>query len=256
MKQINKRRWQILTYGWKDAKEIANLPKVNKNRISIFLDIWKCFKKYYILSIQYKKNKMWAMSDSERQHLGDTIGKRNKWIDEFRNDYFETKAFLHKYTSRYYDRSSRLRKKRIKAYTERFHLGEDCNVQFNVEFSREHYLDGKLIVGKKVLFAKNVFIDYSGEVIIHDGVKFANGVIIESHHRDLEAFKNKKNVNIPTKIEIGENAYIGSRAMILDSCNYIGKNARIGAGAVVTKDIPDNALAVGVPAKLIKIFEE
>ena len=59
---------------------------------------------------------------------------------------------------------------------------------------------------------------------------------------------------MPTKLVIRERAYIGSRAIILDSCNYIGKNARIGAGAVVTKDVPDNAVAVGVPAKVVKFI--
>ena len=103
--------------------------------------------------------------------------------------------------------------------------------------------------------SRNVYIDYTGDVIIEDGVKIANGVIIESHHRDLEAYNQGKDVNIPTKLLIRENAYIGSRAVILDSCNHIGKNARIGAGAVVTKDIPDNAVAVGVPAKVVKMLE-
>lgn len=92
-------------------------------------------------------------------------------------------------------------------------------------------------------------------MIIEDGVKLAEGVVMESHHRDLEAYAQGKDINIPTKLRICENAYIGTRAIILDSCNYIGKNARIGAGAIVTKDIPDNAVAVGVPAKVIKILE-
>lgn len=53
---------------------------------------------------------------------------------------------------------------------------------------------------------------------------------------------------------IEEGAVIGSRAIILNSCNYIGKNARVGAGAVVTKDVPDNAIVVGVPAHIVKIM--
>ena len=67
-------------------------------------------------------------------------------------------------------------------------------------------------------------------------------------------YNQGKDVNIPTELVIGEKAYIGTRAIILDSCNYIGKYARIGAGAVVVKDIPDYAVAVGVPAKVVKII--
>lgn len=93
------------------------------------------------------------------------------------------------------------------------------------------------------------FIDYSGFIEIKDGVKIAAGVKIESHHRDLEEYEKGLDVNIPTKLVIEENAYVGVNAIILDSCNYIGKYARVGAGAVVTKDVPDYATVAGVPAK-------
>ena len=51
---------------------------------------------------------------------------------------------------------------------------------------------------------------------------------------------------------IGENTFIGTGARILGPVK-IGKDCFIGANAVVTKDIPDNSLAVGVPAKIIKV---
>ena len=47
-------------------------------------------------------------------------------------------------------------------------------------------------------------------------------------------------------------SFIGSRCIILHNCNYIGKNAVIGTGSVVTKDVPDNTIVVGNPAKIIK----
>lgn len=49
---------------------------------------------------------------------------------------------------------------------------------------------------------------------------------------------------------------MGSRAIILSSCHYIGKNARVGAGAVVTKDVSDNTIVAGVPAKVIKRMDD
>lgn len=42
----------------------------------------------------------------------------------------------------------------------------------------------------------------------------------------------------------------------MPTCHYIGKFARIGAGAVVTKDIPDYAIAVGVPARVIRFQDK
>lgn len=49
-----------------------------------------------------------------------------------------------------------------------------------------------------------------------------------------------------------ESLYIGTRTVILASCNRIGKNSRIGACSVVKNDVPDNVLVAGVPAKVIK----
>ena len=53
---------------------------------------------------------------------------------------------------------------------------------------------------------------------------------------------------------IGDNVDIGTGAVILGGV-HIGNNVRIGANAVVNKDIPDNCTAVGAPAKPIKFYE-
>ena len=55
----------------------------------------------------------------------------------------------------------------------------------------------------------------------------------------------------PADIMIGDDVWIGANAVILGGIK-IGKGAVIGAGAVVTKDIPSNAVAVGVPAKVLR----
>ena len=56
---------------------------------------------------------------------------------------------------------------------------------------------------------------------------------------------------IPKPIRIGKNVWIGSNSTILPGVS-IGDNAVIGAGSVVTKDIPENMMAVGHPARVIK----
>ena len=93
-------------------------------------------------------------------------------------------------------------------------------------------------------------------MIIEDNVKISNGACFETHHRDLEAYRKGEDVNVPTSLRISEGAYTGSRAIVLDSCNYIGKYSRVGAGAVVTKDVPDYAVVVGVPAKVVKFVNQ
>lgn len=143
---------------------------------------------------------------------------------------------------------------RIKAYQKHFNIGANPIIEHGVIFSRTHGLKGAIHVGNNVLFARNVYVDYSGELTIKDKVKIGAEVIFETHHRDLDANIRGEDVNVPTQLTIEEGAYIGVRAIVLDSCNYIGKNARVAAGAVVTKDVPDNTLVAGVPAKIIKQF--
>lgn len=144
---------------------------------------------------------------------------------------------------------------RLKAYQKYFNIGKNPGIGQNVWILRTHGLKGTIQIGDNIILADNAFIDYSGHVNIKDKVRIASGVKIESHYRDIDAYLQGKDVNIQTKLVIEENAYIGVNAIILASCNYIGKNARIGAGAVVVKDIPDNAVAVGVPAKIVKYIK-
>ena len=62
----------------------------------------------------------------------------------------------------------------------------------------------------------------------------------------------KRTPDVPEKnFEIGDNCYIGAGATILGPIK-IGNNVTIAAGAVVTKDLPDNCVAAGVPAQVVK----
>ena len=57
----------------------------------------------------------------------------------------------------------------------------------------------------------------------------------------------------PTSLEICGDVWIGARAIILPGCKRIGAHSIIGAGAVVTKDVPDYAIVGGNPAKVIRM---
>ena len=60
--------------------------------------------------------------------------------------------------------------------------------------------------------------------------------------------------NLPdTPLEIEQDVWIGARAIILPGCKHIGAHYIIGAGAVVTKDVPDYAIVGGNPAKVIRM---
>lgn len=245
---------QVLEYGWKDASTISNETKGNK--YIEYFKIIHCYCRYGVWTNQYRKNRLWEKVGEEYKSLCIKIGTINKEHEKWLKDWHANRKFILKYSSLKYDTSSSKRNKRSSEYQKRFNMGKGTTVQYNVDICNAHYMYGSIRIGKKCFIGKNCFIDYTGKVDIEDNVLIANGTVIETHHRDVDAYNRGEDINIPTSLLIRENAYIGSRVMILDSCNYIGKNARIGAGAVVTKDIPDNALAVGVPAKVIKIIGE
>lgn len=247
---------QAIVYGWKHSGEVTvSMGKGFSYRLKVFFDILYCFRVYRMWSNQYVNERFHLLSNEERMILGKEYYKKGKKRDAWQKDFVANRKFLVKYSDIKYEVGAK-RDKRNKVYAHRYNAGKNLLVEYDVNISRQHYLDGSIRIGDNVMLAKHVFIDYSGDVVIENGVKMANGVIIESHHRDLEAYNKGLDINIPTKLLIKEKAFIGSRAIILDSCNYIGKYARIGAGAVVTKDVPDYAVVVGVPAKVIKYINE
>ncbi len=244
------RLFQVAGYAWKHSKELT--PKTGKSRLWLFCDMIRGFRKYLMWTNQYSKEEFWAKSKEERESIGADYLEKGRVRDAWQKDFRENRKFLIKYSNIKYEKAS-LREKRQKAYTKRYHTGTNLFVEYDVNISRQHYLEGTISIGNNVLLAKHVFIDYSGDVEIKDNVRITNGVIIETHHHAFHSNPNvPRNVIFPTKLVIEKGAVIGSRAIILASCHYIGKNVRIGAGAVVTKDIPDYTVAVGVPAKVVK----
>lgn len=247
---------QVVRYGWMHAGQISEKEFVGKKRLSLFLDIFSCYRKYGMWSNQYLKERYWELDKQRKDEVAKRYSEENQKHEEWVKDFFENRKFLAKWSRYDIESNAKKRERRNKAYIKHYGMGSGCVVEYGVELSRQHHLPGTIRIGSHVTLAKNMFIDYSGDVIIEDNVRLANGVIIESHHRDLDAYDEGKDVNIPTRLLIRVNAMIGSRAIILDSCNYIGRNARIGAGAVVTSDIPDYSLAVGVPAKVKRIVNQ
>ena len=251
-----KRLKQLLRFGWEHAGEISATYFACKNRVHLFLDILHCFFKYGIWSNQYVKEQIWSIPASKRDTICFKYKKENDRRERWLKDYYSNRNFFIKYGNVKYEKPL-LREKRNRAYTKRYHAGKDILVEYDVNITRQHYLDGSISIGNHVLIAKHTFIDYSGKVTIKDHVQLANGVIIETHHHPFHSNPSApRNIVQPTEIMIEEGAVIGSRAIILASCHYIGKNARIGAGAVVTKDVKDGEFVAGVPARMIRIAIE
>lgn len=93
-------------------------------------------------------------------------------------------------------------------------------------------------------------ITLGNNVHITEGVKFL------THDGGTLLFRNTvPDLEITKPIKVGNDVYIGNNVIILPGVT-IGNKVVIGAGAIVTKDIPDNSLVVGVPAKVIKTADE
>ena len=109
--------------------------------------------------------------------------------------------------------------------------------------------------GKNIHLGKNVFINAGckfqdqGGIYIGDDVLIGHNVVMATLNHD-ENPKNRANL-IAAPIKIGNKVWIGSNATILPGVT-IGDGAIIAAGAIVTKDVEENSIVAGVPAKFVR----
>lgn len=105
-------------------------------------------------------------------------------------------------------------------------------------------------IGKNVVIMNGFQCMSAGGLVIEDDVRISLNCIIATNNHDFY----DRDVLICKPVHIKKNAWLGVNVTILPGVT-VGKNAIIGAGAVVTKDIPDNAVAVGNPAKIVKYLD-
>lgn len=115
-------------------------------------------------------------------------------------------------------------------------IGTACEINPTAAFGSEPYL---ITLGDHVRVTADV------EFVTHDGgVWVLRGMDDEFCNADRFG-----------EIKVGNNVHIGMHSIIMPGVS-IGDNCIIGAGAIVTKNIPDNSVAVGVPARVIESIEE
>lgn len=113
--------------------------------------------------------------------------------------------------------------------------------------------------GKNIHVGKNVFINMGckfqdqGGIFIGDGTLIGHNVVLATLNHAMSP--DNRSTMIPKPIHIGKNVWIGSNATILPGVT-IGDGAVIAAGAVVAKDVPENTVVGGVPAKTIRIIKQ
>ncbi len=93
-------------------------------------------------------------------------------------------------------------------------------------------------------------------ITLGDNVHIVGGTSFINHDGGVLILRDKyPTLEITKRIDIGDNVYIGLNSIIMPGVR-IGNNVIIGAGSIVNKNIPDNSVYAGVPAKFIKTLEE
>ena len=130
------------------------------------------------------------------------------------------------------------------------------------------------LAGKDLVVEKGVYFGYGKDIFVGNEVGLGEHISIRNMNLVIGDFvmigeytlfqggqHNFHRIDIPmghqggagkTELVIDDDVWIGARCIILGGCKHIGKGVIIGAGSVVTKDIPDYAIVGGNPAKIIR----
>ena len=130
--------------------------------------------------------------------------------------------------------------------------GENCYIEtpFYANWGGSH-----IYMGSGVYANFNLTVTDDGNVYIGDKVMFGPNVTIATANHPINPELRARGLQYNKDVHIGENVWIGANTVIVPGVR-IGKNTVIGAGSVVTKDIPDNVVAVGNPCRVMREISE
>ncbi|MGL5980481.1 MAG: acetyltransferase [Phocaeicola sp.] len=126
-------------------------------------------------------------------------------------------------------------------------------------YKTPNFIHKSVIVSPNVTIGKGVYILPNGCIMPHttieDYVMMSVGVNVAHHTKLCKGVFLAAGVNVGASMKLCEYVYAGTSSTFVIGIKTIGSNALIGAGAVVLKDVEENAVMAGVPAKLLRIKE-
>lgn len=182
------------------------------------------------------------MSEKDKQHTGEVYFPGDPEILKEQVQYQEK---LYDYNQ---TRPSE-QEKRTNLLKEMFaEIGENCYIEppFHANFGGHH-----------CHFGKNVYVNYNltavddTHIYVGDNTMMAPNVILASAAHPLDPEERRKGYQYNQPVHIGKNCWLGAGVIVVPGVS-IGDDTVIGAGSVVTKDIPSGVVAVGNPCRVIK----
>lgn len=136
-------------------------------------------------------------------------------------------------------------------------IGTDVyiDVDFHCEYGKHIFIGNRTIINQNCTFIDNNYIRIGSDVLIASNVQIYTATHSTSvSERIMPDWAEGKSLcrTIAHPVTVGDGAWLGGGVIVLPGVT-IGAGAVIGAGSVVTRDIPDNAVAVGNPCRVIKI---
>ena len=130
--------------------------------------------------------------------------------------------------------------------------GDDCYIElpFRANWGGRH-----LHFGSGIYANFNLTLVDDGHIYVGDKVMFGPNVTITTANHPIEPELRARGLQYNKDVFIAENAWIAANVIILPGVR-IGRNTVIGAGSVVTKDIPENVVAVGNPCHVLRPIGE
>lgn len=130
--------------------------------------------------------------------------------------------------------------------------GDNCYIElpFHANWGGHH-----LHFGSGIYANSNLTLVDDGHIYVGDKVMFGPNVTIATANHPIDPELRARGLQYNKDVYIGENTWIGAGVVIVPGV-HIGKNTVIGASSVVTKDIPDNVLAVGNPCRVLRNVSE
>jgi galactoside O-acetyltransferase len=130
--------------------------------------------------------------------------------------------------------------------------GENCYIELPL---RANWGGHHLYLGANVYANSNLTLVDDGHIYVGDGVMFGPNVTITTAGHPVEPNLRRRGIQYNLDVRIGNNVWIGAGAMILPGVT-IGDNTVVGAGSVVTRDLPANVVAVGSPCRVLREIGE